>query len=180
MLPPMLQVGSFLLARLRHWVEQHQLQFPLSRPVLLLLEAELLRCSNPDAASSLLQAVLACADSAADVRWMRQQPGFWLPDELLGSRLHVEHGCCRLPVSLDGCAQQGLLMCWCDMQGCCRSCPTDAGDPRLSQPCSNPRLRKQQQRCGQQLPLVAPAATSHHQALGSFWHSPGLRSLGLR
>lgn len=43
-------------------MEQHQLQFPLSRPVLLLLEAELLRCSNPDAASSLLQAVLACAD----------------------------------------------------------------------------------------------------------------------
>lgn len=68
MLPPMLQVGSFLLTRLRQWVEQRQLQFPLSRPVLLLLEAELLRCSNPDAASSLLQAVLACAVGSADVR----------------------------------------------------------------------------------------------------------------
>jgi hypothetical protein len=65
---PAAQVGSFLLTRLRHWTEEHQLQFPLSRPVVLLLEAELLRHSNPEAAASLLQAVLVCADGAADAR----------------------------------------------------------------------------------------------------------------
>ena len=64
-----LQVGSFLFARLRHWVEEHSLKFPLSRPVLLLLEAELLKPTHPDAAASLLQAVLSCAGVTADVRY---------------------------------------------------------------------------------------------------------------
>jgi hypothetical protein len=60
------------MARLRHWCEEHQLQFPLNRPVLLLLETELLRHSNPEGASSLLHAVLACAaDVAAGVRWVK-------------------------------------------------------------------------------------------------------------
>ncbi len=64
-----MQVGSFLLARLRHWVEEHNVTFPLDRAVLLLLEAQLLKATNPDAAASLLQAVLACADCTAGVRY---------------------------------------------------------------------------------------------------------------
>jgi hypothetical protein len=45
------QVGSFLLSRLRQWTEEHALQFPLSRAVLLLLEAALVREDKPEAAS---------------------------------------------------------------------------------------------------------------------------------
>jgi hypothetical protein len=63
------QAGSFLLARLRHWVAEHNLEFPLSRTALLLLEAQLLKPTNPDAAASLLQAVLASADGTAGVRY---------------------------------------------------------------------------------------------------------------
>jgi len=62
-------VGSFLLARLRHWTEEHSVQFTLSRAVLLLLEAELVRSSNPEATASLLHAVLACSEAAGDIRW---------------------------------------------------------------------------------------------------------------
>lgn len=62
-------MGSFLLSRLRHWVEEHQLQsYPLSRAVLLLLEAQLVLEPSPEAASCLLHAVLKCSNVAADVR----------------------------------------------------------------------------------------------------------------
>eukprot|EP00775_Hariotina_reticulata_P007969 gene7969-8167_t len=64
------KVGSYLLTCLRHWVEQHQVLFPLDRPSLLMLEAELLVGSNTEAACSLLMAASmsqGAAESASTV-----------------------------------------------------------------------------------------------------------------
>ncbi len=51
------QVGSFLMSSLRRWIEQHQVTFPLRRAALLVLEAQAVADSNPEAACSLLIAV---------------------------------------------------------------------------------------------------------------------------
>lgn len=77
------QVGSFLFTCLRHWLEEHQVLFPLDRPSLLMLEAELLIGSNSEAASSLLIAASMSQGAAEDIRWAERYQNISASTQLL-------------------------------------------------------------------------------------------------
>jgi hypothetical protein len=62
-----LQVGSFLMACLRRWLEQHRVKFPLCRGALLVLEAGAVAGSSPEAACSLLMAAADRQETPANI-----------------------------------------------------------------------------------------------------------------
>lgn len=63
------QVGSYVMSTLRHWIEQHRVkEFPMCHSALLVLEAEALASTNPDAAWSLLIAAADGAQTPDDIR----------------------------------------------------------------------------------------------------------------